>query len=365
MVKKASKRVKKPVLKQTELDLALKSAKAEIGAVRTPVPEGASRVRNGEIECGRYLITPKTEDVSDTKLKYILKRPVENTQGERPPEKDTSDGRRIVRGYDYRRYREQKKWIKILERFNYQYIIIAYMDNGFWAVHGHSAMILNYKICAKTAWQPRLSYDNDPFSRMSEGKIVVKAFDSLRTLLENSYYVEKLLVERRDLLIFELKKKISKTEYEEIKEQREKMMRAVEEAVSEVRVMPRLKMQLVETFELAFHYANHPTAVKNGTSVARRLVFYLDEAVRELYIVLKTHRSTLEGLERIETSIIAAQAELMLIGQLRVWSEKEVADVGFRIAECMKYLLIERKRAEQSGDGLEEQVKSGAAQKNG
>ena len=360
----------KSAVKQTQLKLGLAMSPpakpAAVGKTELPIPKGRSRARNGKLECGKYIITPETKEISDTELRYLVTRPIECTIGEKPGggEKDSASVRRKIRAYEFKRYRELKRWAKILERFNYQYIIILYMDNGFWAAHGHSALILNYKICARTAWQPRLQHDSDSFSKMAEGKVKIKAIDALRDLLEKSHYIEKKIFDSDELMVYKLKNKITRSEYEGFFEQREAMMQAIDSAVENVRTMPRLKMQLIETHELAFHYMGHPSAVKNSAMVTRRLVYFLDEAIRELYVVLKTERDVMDGLERIETNIISAQAELALIGQLRIWSEKEIADIGFKLANCTKYLIIERRRAEQECDGEEERIKSGVAQKN-
>ncbi|MDO5480932.1 MAG: hypothetical protein Q4F60_01115 [Candidatus Saccharibacteria bacterium] len=324
-------------------------------------------VGDGVLKCGKYKVTLRTEpdEVDDETLRFLVSHPTQ--EGIEPkPEPINNSAKRAIRRIEMKRYRVLKRWAKIIERLNRQYIIIFYMDNGFWGTYGPSAVVLNYKICARTTWKPVLRVDNDNFSKISDGKIMVKAIDSLLQTINGSFFIEEKVIQTNDVIVFRLKNKISEKEYRGYLERRGEAIQALESVANDVRTMPKLKMKLIETHEKVFFLSNRQTSVKNATRITSRMLDDLEEAIRELYIILKTNAEAREGLRRIKRCIIRAQAQMVMIGQMRIWDEDKFADVGFYLADCMKQLVLEEKKLESESVGdLEMEIRVGALQKDG
>ena len=260
-------------------------------------------------------------------------------------------------------YYTRKEKLVAIEKENYDKIIFVKGTGGFWIVGGHSAVILANKIGKELKIRVPLKKDTDFDFRFKEGKVAVKNLPYYKRELVGGK-MATIASEDDDFVVFELKRKVGKEEYEILAQAKELRRQQLEKEILKSVPMPRSHLHMTEALRVAFRTYSKYTD-KNAKEVfGAKLMDEIRVADKIFLLVCMGEIPLKSGLEKIRVELTRALASVTQMAELDLWTIEDAIAVSAAIAETKMSLEREEVVAMKLMEKLKVGTGDGGANKS-
>ena len=229
-------------------------------------------------------------------------------------------------------YLERKARLFEFEEKNFEKIVIMRATGEYWAVFGHSAIMLVNKIAPELRLRMLLKRDTDFGIKFKEGVVTFRNVDFYKAKLKESTYLE-FEKETEDFVAYKLKQGITETEYDLLLRSKEIRKQKLDSLVTKAVPMPKLRAELTEALQLA-----HRLYVKHGNTFDREFLLKgLTDNIRKshkIMLLLGRHEIEFEeAVKRIRQYLEFAVCDIWQVSELGIWP---VEDATLLIAKVIE-----------------------------
>lgn len=240
-------------------------------------------------------------------------------------------------------YIQRKKNLLEKEADNFERVVFLKGTKGFYAVVGHSAVILANKIAPELKMRVLLRRDSDYGVKSKEGIITIKNVGYYKEKFKNSVYIE---FEKEDdaCISFKLKQKISAEEYALLARSKEIKRQKLENEIVKAVPMPKLNMLLTEVLTMTYRFYR-----KHSDVMSRRFILdTVSEEVRYAHKVFlaicREEHSKQEGLKKIDATLSQLLCDMVQVIALDVWSVEDCSALSLKIVDTKTEIARELKK---------------------
>lgn len=278
-----------------------------------------------------------------TKIKAKPKRVPAAKKTPKTPEEDAKEQSKAELAEERKAYRKRKKEIMVREAVNYDKVAIFRSTKGYWTVVDHSAIILALYLAKSTDLHINLIRDGDFKVKSKLGVVSIKNIDKYKERLLATGLVD-LTYDEGDYVIFQLKKALTKTEFDLLAKDEENKRKFLHGEIAKTNPMPTSQCRLRELTQAYFLFYKKHNQVKEARPYLRAVSDDLFAADFEL---LKICRQTVDvetGVARIIEKLDDAEVRLTILSDVELIPVAKATVFYSRIVDILHSLQNESDR---------------------